>query len=105
MVDHLRSAVHLTFHRHRDQPLHFLGGMPRPLGDEFDHGRRQIGIGVDRQPVQRARSCADEDRVMRSTRNPWRSEEVTIRFMNDAERGVGSPGSDPRSLSLHELNE
>ena len=30
--------------------------------------------------------------VMRRTRNPWRNEEVTIRFMKDDERGVSPAG-------------
>ena len=57
---HARRAVDAAFHRHGDQPLHFLGGMARPLGDQFHHGRRKIGIGVHRKPVERADAQAQK---------------------------------------------
>ena len=44
------QAVHLGFHRNREQPLDFLGGMARPLGDNLHLRRREVGIGIDRKP-------------------------------------------------------
>jgi hypothetical protein len=35
--------------------------MARPLRDDLDHRRRQIGIGVDRKPVQSAQSDSDQN--------------------------------------------
>ena len=57
---HLRNAVHPDFDGHRDQPFHFLGGVSGPLGDDLDHRRRKIGIGIHRQAIQRPRPRADQ---------------------------------------------
>ncbi len=45
------DRVQTQLHRHRDQPLHFLRRMSRPLRDDVHHRRRQVGIGVHRQGV------------------------------------------------------
>jgi hypothetical protein len=50
----------IHFDGNGDQPLHFLGGMPGPLGDDLDDGRRQIGIGIHGQALQRANARADQ---------------------------------------------
>ena len=43
----VRRAVHGQFERERGEALDFFGGVAGPLGDQLDHGRRKIGIGVD----------------------------------------------------------
>ena len=50
---HVRNAVHLEFKRERDQPFDLFGGMVRPLGDDFDLRRREVGIGVHGHPLER----------------------------------------------------
>ena len=49
--DHAGDGIHAQLHRHRDQPFHFLGRMPRPLRDDVDHRRRQIRVRIHRQDV------------------------------------------------------
>ena len=44
----MRSAVHSEFERKSGQALDFFGCVARPLSDQFDDGRREIGVGVDR---------------------------------------------------------
>jgi hypothetical protein len=48
-----RQAVHADFRGHGDQALDFFGGVARPLGDQLHHRRREVGIGVHRQALQR----------------------------------------------------
>ena len=48
----VRRAIHRQFERQRGQPLHFFGGMARPLRDQFDHGRRKIRISVHRHALK-----------------------------------------------------
>jgi hypothetical protein len=43
----VRNTVHFHFEWQRDQPLHFFGGVSRPLGDDLHHGWRQVGVGID----------------------------------------------------------
>ena len=56
----LGDAVHADLDRHRDQPLHFLGRVAGPLGDDLDDRRRQVGIGIHRQARQRAGARAGQ---------------------------------------------
>src|ERR1019366_4770653 len=37
----------------RDQAFYFFGGMIRPLGNDFDLRRREVGIGVHRHSLER----------------------------------------------------
>ena len=50
---HVRHTVHLEFERKRDQAFDFFGGMVRPLRDQFDLGRRKIGISIHRHALER----------------------------------------------------
>ena len=43
----VRRAVHGELEGKSGEALDFFGGVAGPLGDELDHGRRKIGIGVD----------------------------------------------------------
>src|SRR6185369_2550233 len=52
-MGHVSNAVQLNFQRHRDLLLHFLGGVARPLGDDLRVGIRDIGVGLNRQIVER----------------------------------------------------
>ena len=42
----VRGTIHGEFKRESGEALDLFSGVARPLRDEFDHGRREIGIGV-----------------------------------------------------------
>src|ERR1017187_7928700 len=50
---HVRNAVHLQFDGQRDQAFDFLGSVTRPLRDEFDLRRREVGVSVHRHAPER----------------------------------------------------
>ena len=56
----LRHAAHAQLDRHRDQSLHFLGGMSRPLRDDIHHRRRQVRVRIHRQMSQRPHASAHQ---------------------------------------------
>ena len=49
----VRRAVHGELERKSSEALDFFGSMARPLGDQLDHGRRKIRIGVDGHAAER----------------------------------------------------
>src|SRR5580692_1707286 len=55
----VRRAVHGQLERKSGEALDFFGGMAGPLGDELNHGRRKIGIGVDGHAAERFGSGDD----------------------------------------------
>src|SRR5271154_6305528 len=57
---HVWDAVHFEFKGKRYQALDFFCGMVRPLGDDFDLWRREVGIRVHRHTLKRQDS-ADRD--------------------------------------------
>ncbi len=60
--DHqVRGAVHGQLERQRGEALDFLGGVAGPLGDEFHHGRRKVGIGVHRHAAEGNRAGDDDE--------------------------------------------
>ncbi len=42
----MRGAIHRQFQRQGGEALDLFRGVAGPLGDELDHGRRKIGIGI-----------------------------------------------------------
>ena len=52
-MDYVRDAVHHGFERNRDLLLDLLGGNSGPLSDDFDVVVGHVGIGLDRQIVER----------------------------------------------------
>ena len=48
-----RQPIHLQLDRRRDQPLHLFGRMTGPLRDDLHHRRREIGVRVYRQSLER----------------------------------------------------
>ena len=48
-----------------DLALDLLGRVARPLGDDLDLGRREIGIGIDRQGMERPDATHDGDHAGR----------------------------------------
>ena len=57
----MRSAVHGQLERERGEALDFFGGVAGPLGDEFDHRRRKIGIGVHGHALERNGAGNDDE--------------------------------------------
>src|SRR5579872_7224390 len=49
---HARHAVHFQFERKCDEPFDFFGGVIRPLTDDFDLGRREIRVSIDRHALK-----------------------------------------------------
>ena len=66
----LRDAVHFALDRNGDQPFHLLRRVARPLGGDRDHRRRQVGIGVDRQPLPRADAGGDQQHRQECDEDP-----------------------------------
>src|SRR6185437_12742995 len=67
---HLGESVHFDFDRHGDQPLDFLGGVTGPLRDDLDHRRREVGVGVHRQPPERPDARANEEHAEQRDEKP-----------------------------------
>ncbi len=56
----MRYAVHFEFEGQGDQTFDFFGGVSGPLGDEFDLGWREVGVGVHWHALERQNS-SDRD--------------------------------------------
>ena len=58
-VNHVRRTVHLQLDRESHQPLDFLGGVPRPLRDDFHQRRGEVRVGVHGHALERERPRDD----------------------------------------------
>ena len=58
---HFGHAVHFDFDRNSDETLDFFSSVTRPLGNDFDHRRRKVGVGIHRHVVERNHSTDGDE--------------------------------------------
>ncbi len=57
----IRRAVHREFEGERRESFNFFRRVTRPLRDQLDHRRRQVGIRIDRHALKRDGARDDDE--------------------------------------------
>ncbi len=77
------------FEGQSDQPFDFFGGMAGPLGDDFDHGRREIRIGVHGHALERDDACDHHESGQHQHQEPLAQSELDNAMNHSKGLGIG----------------
>src|SRR6516165_4233745 len=106
-MDDLRNTVHGDFQRNGDLLFHLLGRDSRPLGNDLHIVVGDVGVGLDRQALERNNSGGeqeqgerqDEQAVVESKINNSPNHCSTVFSNGSAWETTRSPGLIPETIS------